>query len=122
MDARRKSGCHEGKLPLSSAPYAESDRTQQNSKSRLETVQDHRDRQSHAATRFAPAFAFLEERQAQAALGQVGRSRQNGHVSNQVEHAVCLSIDAVEAGVASAGGAELGAWHKRLYIDEKTVA
>jgi hypothetical protein len=41
--------------------YAESDRAQQDSKVSLETIQDHRDGQSHAATRFAPAFAFVEE-------------------------------------------------------------
>jgi hypothetical protein len=70
-----KSVCHEAKLPLSSAPYAEGDRAQQNSKVSLETVQDHRDRESHAATCFAQTSAFLEERQAQAPHGQVDRSR-----------------------------------------------
>src|ERR1043166_4826179 len=87
---RRKTGCHEAKVPLSSAPYAESDRAQQNQKISLETVQNHRDGQSHAATRFPPAFAFLQERETQAPHGQVGRSRQDGFVSNQVEHAVRL--------------------------------
>jgi hypothetical protein len=72
---RRKSVCHEAKLPLSSAPYAESDLAQQNSKVSLETVQDHWDGQSHAATCFAQTSAFLEERQAQTPHGQVGRSR-----------------------------------------------
>ena len=70
-----KSVCHEAKLPLSSAPYAESDRSQQNPKVSLETVQNYRDGQSHAATRFETASAFLEERQAQAPHGQVDRSR-----------------------------------------------
>jgi hypothetical protein len=68
----RKSVCHEAKLPLSSAPYAESDRAQQNPKVSLETVQDYWDGQSHAAACFAPASAFLEERKAQAPPGQVG--------------------------------------------------
>jgi hypothetical protein len=73
--ARRKTGCHEAKVALSSAPYAESDRAQQNSKIGLETVQNHRDGQSHAATRFPPASAFLEKWETQAPHGEVGRSR-----------------------------------------------
>jgi hypothetical protein len=67
-----KTGCHEAKVPLSSAPYAESDRAQQNSKSRLKKVQNHRDGQSHAATRFPPASAFLEKWETQAPHGEVG--------------------------------------------------
>ncbi|MEY2518333.1 MAG: hypothetical protein QOF24_92 [Verrucomicrobiota bacterium] len=75
---------------LSSAPYAESDRAQQNPESRLETIQDHGDGQGQASTCFAPPFAFLEERQAQTAHGEVSRSRQDRYVSDQVEHAVRL--------------------------------
>ncbi|MEY2483468.1 MAG: hypothetical protein QOK24_1996 [Verrucomicrobiota bacterium] len=75
---------------LSSAPYAESDRAQQNPESRLETIQDHGDGQGQASTCFAPPFAFLEERQTQTPHGEVGRSRQDRYVSDQVEHAVRL--------------------------------
>jgi hypothetical protein len=71
----RKSVCHGAKPPLSSAPYAEGDRAQQDSKVSLETVQDHRDGQSDAATCFAPTSAFLEKRQAQAPHGEVEGSR-----------------------------------------------
>jgi hypothetical protein len=71
----RKSVCQGAKPPLSSAPYAEGDRAQQNSKVSLETVQDHWDGQSDAATCFAQTFAFLEERQTQAPHGEIEGSR-----------------------------------------------
>src|SRR5687767_10310620 len=70
-----ESGCHEAKLRLSSAPYAETDFAQQNSKSSLEAVQDHRDGESDAPARLAEASAFVEERQAQTPHVEVGRSR-----------------------------------------------
>jgi hypothetical protein len=70
-----ESGCHEAKLRLSSAPYAETDFAQQNSKISLEAVQDHRDGESDAPARFAEAPAFVEERQAQTPHVEVGRSR-----------------------------------------------
>jgi hypothetical protein len=72
---RRKSVCHEAKLPLSFAPYAESDRAQQNPEISLEAVQNHRDGQSHASTCFAQTSSFLEKCETQAPHGQVGRSR-----------------------------------------------
>ena len=89
-DRRRLRACHGAKAPLSSAPYAKGDRAQQDSKVSLETIQDHRDGQSDAATCFAQASPFLEERQAQAPHGQVEGRGQDGHVSHQVEHAVRL--------------------------------
>jgi hypothetical protein len=67
-----ESGCHEAKLRLSSAPYAETDFAQQNSKISLEAFQDYRDWQSHAPTCVAPTFAFVEERQAKAPHGEIG--------------------------------------------------
>jgi len=49
-------------LPLSSAPYAETDFPQQNPKIRLETVQDYRDGESDAPARLAAASLVVEER------------------------------------------------------------
>jgi hypothetical protein len=70
-----ESGCHEAKLRLSSAPYAETDFAQQNSKISLEAVQDYRDGESYAPARVAEAPAFVKERQAQTPHVEVGRSR-----------------------------------------------
>src|SRR5205085_11789197 len=60
----RKTGCQEAKVPLSSAPYAESDSAEQNSKIRLEAVQNYRDGQGPASTRLPQAPYVFEERQA----------------------------------------------------------
>jgi len=73
---------------LSSAPYAKADCAQQNPESRLEAVQDHRDRKSEASTCLAAAPAVLEERQAQTPHGEVRRSPQDRYGPHQDEHAV----------------------------------
>jgi hypothetical protein len=59
-------------LSLSCAPYAEANRPKQDPESGRETIQNHRDRQSFALTRFTPAFDVVQKRQAETAFGQNG--------------------------------------------------
>src|SRR4029077_12458380 len=70
-------------LALSFAPYAESNRTQQNQESREKTIQDHCAWQSSALSIVAASFALRQERKTQKAPGQGGACSRNGRRTDQ---------------------------------------
>ncbi len=70
-----ESGCLPRIPPLSSAPYAEIHRAQQDAESRVQAVQNYRNRQGFASARLAPAFALDQERQEKAPHGEIRRRR-----------------------------------------------
>jgi len=87
---------------LSFAPYAEAHCEKQNPKSGFETFQDHWHGQGLATTRFAPPFALFQERQAQAASGQIRTGPFHRCGADQSEHAVRLIVAAQFLAIAPA--------------------
>ena len=68
---KQKIGCQFRRTCVSSAPYAQVHRAQQDEKSRRQAVQNYRDGKSAALPRHAPASHGDEERQAQEASGKI---------------------------------------------------
>jgi hypothetical protein len=77
--------------PLSFAPHAEANFSQQDSQSSRETVQDHRPRQSVALAIVPAPSAFGQKREAQTASRQNGARPQNGRSASKSQSAVRLN-------------------------------
>jgi hypothetical protein len=95
LDARfflALSSCQPHWQPLSSSPYAETDRAQQNEEGRGQTIQNHGHGKSFALAIFASPFDVVEKRETETAAGEKRSGRQHRYRADQGELAVRLSI------------------------------